>query len=172
MYIFLTGMPGSGKTRIGRALARRLHLPFFDLDHEIVKATGMEIPRIFAEYGEDYFRERERDTLRAVTSREKHFVLATGGGTPCFFDNMAFMNGKGVTVFLHVPLRDLYERLLAGGTFQRPLLKDKTPEALLKELQEKYNERRPFYKQAEIEVHSSYGVVEDRVSEIIRLLPG
>ena len=165
-------MPGSGKTRVGRALAKRLQVSFFDLDHEIVKITGMDIPRIFTDYGENYFREREREALHAVIAGDKPFVLATGGGAPCFFDNMDLMNSKGITVFLHVPLKDLYNRLLKGGTRQRPLLKDKPPGVLLDELREKYNERLPFYKMAGIEVSSTYGVIENRVSEILQRLPG
>ncbi len=172
MKIFLIGMPGTGKSRVGRALAGHLKVPFFDLDHEIVKNTGKDIPVIFREHGENWFREKERDVLHAVVRSNMEFVLATGGGAPCFFDNMDFMNINGITVFLHIPLKDLYNRLLSGGTRERPLLKDKSPEALLRELQQRYDERIPFYRRAKLEVNSSYGVIEKRVLEIVRLLPG
>ncbi len=172
MKIFLIGMPGTGKTRIGQVLAGQLKIPFFDLDQEIVKNTGKDIPAIFKEFGENYFRKREREALHDLTRREGRFVLATGGGAPCFFDNMTFMNENGITIFLHVPLVDLYNKLLKGGTRGRPLLKDKTPEGLLEELQQRYEDRLPYYRMAKLEVNSSYGVIQKRVSEIVRLLAG
>ena len=171
MRIFLIGMPGSGKTRIGRALAKRLQMPFFDLDHEIEQEEKKSIPEIFHIEGEDYFRTVEKDVLRKVIGREKQCVLATGGGAPCFFDNMAYMNQNGITIFLNVPLEDLYQRLVKRGTNIRPLLKDKTSGELKIELQQKFNDRIPYYCHANQEITTSYGVVEKRVTEIVNLLP-
>ncbi len=172
MRIFLIGMPGSGKTRIGRALAKRLQMPFFDLDHEIEKEGKKSIPEIFLIEGENYFRIVEKDVLRKVIDREKQCVLATGGGAPCFFDNMAYMNQNGITIFLNVPLKDLYERLVKRGTNTRPLLKDMTSGELKIELQQKFNDRIPYYRSANQEITTSYGVVEKRVAEIVDLLSG
>ncbi len=172
MRIFLIGMPGSGKTRIGRALAKRLQMPFFDLDYEIEKETNKNIPEIFLIEGEEYFRRIEEDVLRMVIDREKQFVLATGGGAPCFFDNMAYMNQNGITIFLNVPIEDLYKRLVKRGANARPLLKDKTPDELQIELQKKFNDRLPYYRRANQEITTSYGVVEKRVAEIVDLLSG
>ena len=164
-------MPGCGKTRIGRELAMRLGIRFFDLDREIVKGTGKDIPAIFKENGEDYFRNAERNTLHDIVNRQRQFVLATGGGAPCYFDNMAYMNEHGISVFLHVPLEDLYRRFLKGGTLERPLLKNKTPGELQIELQKKYDQRLPYYRQAAVIVTSTFGIVGERVSEIVNLLP-
>ena len=97
--------------------------------------------------------------------------MATGGGAPCFFDSMTYMNKHGVTVFLNVPLNDLYQKLLKRGMSSRPLLKNKTPEELQIELQKKFSIRLPYYQRADIEITTSFGVVEKRVFEIVSLLP-
>lgn len=172
MKIFLIGMPGSGKTRIGRALANQLKVPFLDLDHEIEKETKKRIPEIFTVEGEDYFRKVEKDILQKANERTEQFVMATGGGAPCFFNSMTYMNKHGVTVFLNVPLNDLYQKLLKRGMSSRPLLKNKTPEELQIELQQKFIVRLPYYRRANIEVTTSFGVVGKRVAEIVSLLAG
>ena len=87
MPVYLIGLPGSGKTTMGKQLASILEIPFFDLDAEIENQAGKSIPELFKEEGEDFFREKERSCLRSFLNRD-NFILATGGGTPCFFDNL------------------------------------------------------------------------------------
>lgn len=122
MLIALLGMPGAGKTTLGRRLAAHFAYPFLDLDAAIEARAGRGIPAIFQAEGEAYFRQLEADTLREVVARPGPLVLATGGGTPCFHENMAVLQAAGLTVWLDVPLMVLAARLRAAGLASRPLL--------------------------------------------------
>jgi shikimate kinase len=119
--IYLIGMPGAGKTTLGRALATRLEIPFRDLDEEIVAKEKRSIPDIFAADGEPYFREVEAAVLRALIVAQPHMVLATGGGTPCFHQNMEVLLATGTTLYLAVPIPELVRRLQRAYK-SRPLL--------------------------------------------------
>lgn len=118
----LLGMPGSGKTTLGRELAQHYGYPFLDLDAAIETSAGRSIPAIFETQGQAYFREVEARTLREVLRRPGPLVLATGGGTPCFHDNMACLQAAGLTLWLDVPLPELAARLRAAGLRSRPLV--------------------------------------------------
>lgn len=166
MKIFLVGMPGSGKTKIGRALGRTLGLAFYDLDEEIVQREGRSINDLFRDEGEPYFRELERRCLHRAALREEAFVLATGGGAPCFFDNMDYMNRKGITVFLDVPVREIASRMVRKGTHKRPLLKDVSKERLLQALEDKYSQREPYYSMASLRISEGLDAFEERVRQI------
>lgn len=124
MKIFLVGMPGSGKSTLGKLLAEKLRTPFFDLDEVIEQEEGAPVRQIFKGKGEAYFREKERDYLKSITNAHPAFVLATGGGAPCFFDNMQYMKEQGKVVFLNIPIEVLALRLQNEGLARRPLLKD------------------------------------------------
>src|SRR6185503_20434689 len=100
MKIFLLGLPGSGKTTLGKELSNALRLPFVDLDSEIERLEGKKISEIFAANGEEYFRNLESSELRKRCTSKGEFVMATGGGTPCFFDNMEWINRAGKSIFL------------------------------------------------------------------------
>ena len=108
--IFLTGYMGAGKTTLGKAFARELNIPFIDLDWYIEERLHKSIRELFIERGEASFRELERNMLHEVSEFED-VIISTGGGTPCFFDNMDYMNGHGQTVFLDVHLDILFNRL-------------------------------------------------------------
>ncbi|MFM8739263.1 MAG: shikimate kinase, partial [Cytophagales bacterium] len=99
MKIFLIGLPGSGKTTLGKQLAERLNIRFVDLDTEIEKSEGESIALIFKRFGEDHFRKAESTQLQKWANLNEDFVMATGGGAPCFFDNMEVMNQSGTTIF-------------------------------------------------------------------------
>ena len=120
MKIYLIGMPGSGKSTLGKQLASALDLPFFDLDKEIEKREGRAIPEIFAQSGEEHFRLVESAILREFAGNVDSFVLATGGGAPCFFENMEVLNASGITVYLKVTISTLIHRLRHSK--DRPLL--------------------------------------------------
>lgn len=122
MKIFLIGLPGSGKTTLGRELAQKLALSFIDLDLEVERKEGRSIKTLFKILGEPYFRQAEAAVLREVTDANQSFVMATGGGTPCFYEGIEFMNSKGITVFLDIPVDELYHRLNSKESLQRPLL--------------------------------------------------
>lgn len=137
---------GSGKSFVGSRLATELGVPFIDLDAEIEATAGKTISAIFADAGEAEFRRLETETLRATAARPA-FVLATGGGAPCFHNNMAWMNANGTTVFLDPDLEVLVARLEAGRE-HRPLLQSGM--ALRKLVADKLAARRPVYEQAAI----------------------
>ena len=163
-------MPGCGKTRLGKVLAMKLRLPFIDLDDEIIYHTGKRINEIFDKHGEDFFRKEEHDQLYKITRDiyRPNFVMATGGGAPCFHDNMKFMNEEGITVYLNVPVLQIYERLNKKGSHSRPLLKDFGNDSLLKELESKLENRNKYYNSGKITINSGFDCsIESRVEEII-----
>jgi shikimate kinase len=160
--IFLTGFMGSGKSHTGERLAGLLGLPFIDLDAEIEGRTGQTITDIFAGRGEAAFRELERDTLHEVAGQTDAFVLSTGGGAPCFHDNMRWMNEQGTTVFLDPPLSVLLGRLEAGRE-HRPLLQN--TDELATFVTQKLAFRRPDYEKAKIQL-----CLADPTADVARLL--
>jgi shikimate kinase len=155
MKIFLIGLPGCGKTTLGKQVAAKLNVPFLDLDTEIEKAEGKSVKEIFAQYGENSFREKESACLRSLTSSDKNFVLATGGGAPCFFDNMDLMNKSGITVFLNVPLDEIARRLQKTDLKKRPLFAGIDRAEIIRKLEELGRKRFPFYIQARKKLSSA-----------------
>ena len=151
MLVFLIGFMGAGKTQLGRALARSLGYQFTDLDSHIEAAAHLSIPEIFAQKGEAAFREWEQETLRNTVSnllvQKASCVIACGGGTPCYHGNLEFMKAQGFVIFLDTPAETLCERLLQPGQ-SRPLLPGQTKSALLPQIQQLLEARRPFYTQA------------------------
>lgn len=127
MKIVLLGYMGSGKTAMGRMLARQANLAFIDLDHYIEQVEELSIPEIFHRYGEGGFRQIESFHLRQVMEHQDHFVLSLGGGTPCFNDNMDYLHGACTSIYLSASPIALAERL-ACSTTKRPLLQGKTRE--------------------------------------------
>jgi len=150
MKIFLIGLPGSGKTTLGKHLAEKLKIEFIDLDAALEKSEGKTVQEIFAEKMETYFRALEAKTLKALCEEQKDFVMATGGGTPSFFDNMAQMNRSGKTVFLDVPTSEICARLQQTNLSARPLFSNLDPEQLKTKIDLLRSQRIDFYKQAHI----------------------
>jgi len=142
--IFLIGMPGSGKSYQANLLSEQLNLPFIDLDEEIIKTIHQSISEYFASEGEDAFRKVERDVLQKTIEKHAEFVMATGGGTPCFYDNIDLMNNSGLTVFLDTPRETLLERISLSKS--RPLMQN-DPEKKLSEL---FEARYDIYKKARL----------------------
>lgn len=145
--IFLTGYMGAGKTTLGKAFARKNNLSFIDLDWYIEGHFHKTVQELFVEYGEAGFRELEKNMLHEVAAFED-VVISTGGGTPCFFGNMAFMNGCGKTVFLNVNPDVLFHRLRIAKQ-QRPILQGKKDEELTAFIVEALEKRSSFYMQAQ-----------------------
>lgn len=165
--IVLVGMPGSGKTTVGRELAKRLGRRFVDSDQEIEARTGVRIPTIFEIEGEDGFRERETQTLDALTL-EPALVLATGGGAVIRPENRVLLAGRCVVVYLNVPPHILWERTRHDRS--RPLLQVPDPKARLQQL---YVARDPFYREvAHLIVEGGRGTPHAMVRMIEKELQG
>lgn len=147
-HIFLIGFMGCGKSYLGERLATQLERPFIDLDRLIEIAEGKTIADIFAALGESGFRELERKHLHSL-GNQPSAIVATGGGTPCFFDNMDWMNTHGTTVFLETPVETLYERLRDERS-DRPLLMGLDDTGLRHFIKEKLREREQWYRQAKV----------------------
>ena len=164
MRIYLIGFMGSGKTTIGKPLAARLGYRFIDQDDVLEERFGMTITQVFATAGEPKFRETEREVLTELSQLE-NVVIATGGGCPCFFDNMQLMNRHGLSIYLKGDPKTLVHRLKdSHGT--RPLIKDKTDVELIQYVTDKLAEREPFYSQAKYTVQA----INLKVEDIIHLL--
>lgn len=145
--IFLTGYMGAGKTTLGKAFARKLNLPFVDLDWYMEERFHKTVGELFVERGEAGFRELEKNMLHEVGAFED-VVISTGGGAPCFFDNMDFMNRNGKTVFLNVHPDVLFRRLRVAKQ-QRPILQGKQDDELKEFIIRALEKRTPFYSQAQ-----------------------
>jgi shikimate kinase len=151
MKIFLIGFMGSGKTHWGRLLSQKLSIPFFDLDAQIAVHTGKSIPEIFATEGEEPFRMQEKDVLHFITERHESFVMACGGGSPCYFNNIEYMQQSGTTVWINTPLEILFQRLVKEKEM-RPLIKELTDEQLESFISKKFADRKIYYEQADIKM--------------------
>lgn len=168
MRIFLIGFMGSGKTYTGKRLAEALGYDFHDLDALMEELEGGSVARVFEEKGETYFRELERQTLHA-TSKWVRAVISCGGGTPCFFDNMEWMNARGVTIWLNPPV-ELVLRRLQRKPHKRPLLAGlETDEQWHEFIERKLEERRPFYSLAQI-VYTQPSEETDAAIDLSRML--
>jgi shikimate kinase len=159
--IALVGMPGSGKSSIGRRLAPRLGLPFVDADAEIEKAAGMPISEIFAKHGEPYFRDGEARVIARLLD-DGPSVIATGGGALMNVNTRALVRERAIAIWLRAEIPVLMRRVRRKA--DRPLLKDKDPEATLQQL---LSEREPIYAQADIVVTSREGPHEAVVDTIV-----
>lgn len=144
--IFLIGYMGAGKTTLGKAFAREMNLSFVDQDWYIEERFHKTVQEIFAERGEQGFRELERQMLHEIAEFE-NVVISTGGGAPCFYDNMDFMNLKGDTVFLNVTPEVLFSRLKMASQ-NRPILRGKSNEELKAFIAKTLEKRAPFYSKA------------------------
>lgn len=151
MKVFLIGFMGCGKSTKAKQLANRLACPVIDLDAVIVAEQGQTIAEYFAAYGEAAFRQLESETLKNYPYPET-CVVATGGGLPCFFDNMDWMNANGKTVYLQMEPAQLVSRL--HNRQKRPLIKDMDDEQLLVFIQNKLAERDLFYTQAQLVINA------------------
>ena len=164
MKVYLIGFMGCGKTTVGRELARRIGAPFFDLDDLVESAEKMSIKDIFAQHGEPYFRKRERDILRSTHYLEDA-VIATGGGTFTFEENIQFIQSEGVSIFLSAPYNVLRNRI-GDKAAERPMFRDDVA------AHELYNARLRFYKMADVTLDIRDDETPLEITErIVHLLP-
>ena len=166
MKVVLLGYMASGKSSVGRALAKRLDLSFLDLDEEISKAVEMDIPEIFLRKGEIFFRKKEAEVLKEVLMNTPNMVLSVGGGTPCYGSNMELINQlSDRSFYLKLSIGNLVQRI-AKEREQRPLVKD-IPEKDLPEFVGKHLfERSPFYALATQTIVADQKTLDGVVKEI------
>lgn len=167
LKIILLGLPGSGKSTYGRLVASRLNFAFVDLDQVIETETGKKIREIFQEEGEGKFRDIESHYLEKVLNNVEGFVLATGGGTPCFNDNMDLINQHGVSVYLEVSLEEIFTRLLKDKGGKRPLFAGLDEGEIILKLKNLLAEREHFYNQAKIKLSGDDVSAEHLISELL-----
>ena len=146
--VFIIGYMGVGKTTLGKELGKALDVEFIDLDKYIEQSQRKSIPQLFKEYGEAGFREIEHKMLKEIATFE-NVIISTGGGAPCFFDNMQIMNDMGVTIYLKAEPAELAARLRAAKCV-RPIIAGKSSEELVPFIEHHLKEREPFYNQAQI----------------------
>lgn len=148
IHIYLVGMPGSGKSFWMKKIARQFNCKAIDLDKKIEQTTHQSIPEIF-EGGETLFRTIEHDVLMQLmeSSKDQNIVIATGGGAPCFHDNMERMLNDGLVIYLEAPPKFLLSRVNQSAT-KRPLLNAPTQEAALEKIENLYTHRRQYYERA------------------------
>ena len=144
--VILIGYMGAGKTTIGKALAKELGMPFYDLDWYITSRMRKTVAQIFEERGEEGFRQIEHNMLHEVAEFED-VIISCGGGTPCFFDNIDYMNRQGQVVYLKVDPETLYKHLKMSKN-DRPLLRGKSESELITFISEQLQKREPFYTKA------------------------
>ena len=160
--IFLTGYMGAGKTTLGKAFAREMNVPFIDLDWYIEERFHKSIRELFTERGEASFRELERNMLHEVGEFED-VVVSTGGGTPCFFDNMEIMNSLGDTIYICLTPKQLASRLRTTNLNNRPVLASYQGDDLEKFIASTLQKREIFYNQAKIKISGTDSQIADKI---------
>ena len=170
--IVLIGYMGSGKTTVGKALAKELGMPFYDLDWYIESRMRKTVSQIFAERGEEGFRKIEYNMLHEVAEFED-IIISCGGGTPCFFDNIDYLNQQAQVVWLRCEPEVLHKHLLMGKG-ERPLLKGKTPEELIAFIRQQLEQREPYYSKArymlDVSLMDNYEKIKITVEKLKEIL--
>ena len=170
--VFLIGYMGCGKTTLGEELARQMQLRFIGLDEYIECKQSTTIVEIFNEMGENRFRELETEAVRDVAAMQD-VIIGCGGGTPCFFDNIDYMNQQAPVVYLKAKPEVLYKHL-AMSKNDRPLLRGKSQEELITFIREQLEKREPFYTKAtyslDVSLMDDYTKIKNSVDQVRKLL--
>ena len=170
--VILIGYMGSGKTTIGKALSKETGMMFYDLDWYIESRMRKSVSQIFAEKGEEGFRKIEHNMLHEVAEFED-VIISCGGGTPCFFDNIDYLNQQGDVIYLKASPETLYKHLMMAK-IERPLLKGKSTDELIAYITEHLKQREPFYEKArhmlDVNVLDDYDKIKISVQQLRELL--
>jgi shikimate kinase len=169
MLIFIIGYMGAGKTTLGKLLAERLNYHFYDMDDMFEISSGYSILNYFEKFGEDAFRHREREILLNHLD-DRQTVIATGGGTACYADNMKIMNEKGITIYINTGFETILKRL-AGKIHYRPMLKNISPEQLPLFIREHMKARHEFYSKAVIKVDGEAVDMDELLRNFVAFKP-
>ncbi len=155
MMFFLIGFMGSGKSTLGKRFANLLAVSFYDLDDFIVDKYHLSISEFFKEFGEEYFRELEHKALKELIQLNQSMVISTGGGTPCFFNNMELMKQNGIVIYLKLPALDIVKRIFTSHK-KRPLIEMfNNQEELLKWVEKTLSYRETFYSKAHLTIDAN-----------------
>jgi shikimate kinase len=165
MRIFLIGFMGSGKTHWGKLLSQYMHLPFYDLDEEIVKIEKISVQQLFHDKGEEYFRVKEHEVLEALAEDHDNVIISTGGGAPCFFNNIDFMKSQGKVIWLNTSVDVLVQRLLKEK-HSRPLIKNISEVELKSFIVKKLQGRKLYYEQADMILHEDSVTIDSFIKAI------
>ncbi len=165
MKIYLVGYMCSGKSTVGKKLAKKLGLKFCDTDKLFEEKNNSTISDFFAKHGEVAFREKEREILTSLLPLQD-CVVSTGGGIPCFQDNMDLMNENGITIYLDISPKSVLDRLRSADE-ERPLLKDIPAEEQEAFIEQHLAQRKPFYEKADISVKAENLKVETIINKLI-----
>lgn len=166
-HIYLMGFMGSGKTYLGKELSSLLNIPFYDLDYEIETFHKNSIENIFQNEGEDFFRLLESEVLRSLSAQAPG-IISLGGGTPCYHNNMGFINSNGISIYIDTSIELICSRLKHDKN-NRPLIETfkNDPEQLISYVQQKILERKPYYQQAKIVVYQTVNNQANIITEIL-----
>jgi shikimate kinase len=170
LKVVLVGLPGSGKSTFGRQLAKEMDFTFLDLDQLIEDRYQLKISEIFSIHGEGTFRDWESLVLQELLKQDRAFILASGGGTPCFNDNMEWINAQAISVYLDVPLGSISRRLQTSKAQQRPLFQGLDQGELTLKLKSLLVSREYFYNQAKIKLSGENFSTELLLVELISRL--
>jgi len=165
MKIYLIGFMGCGKTHWAKEIGQKIGIPFFDLDHQVVQSEKKSINQLFSEEGEEYFRIKEKENLSFITETNASFVMACGGGTPCFFNNIDYMNKNGTTIWINCSIDCLHARLVKEKD-KRPLVRELSDEELRSYIIKKYADRKIFYQQAAVILNEDHITLEKMLDPI------
>lgn len=166
-HIFLTGFMGSGKTTIGKKLARLLRITFIDMDEYIEKREKLTVQSLFENFGEAAFRKIESSCLDELLKKQGNLVIALGGGTICYENNLDKIKKAGTLIYVELPVAALTQRLEKSKT-KRPLLKNLKDDELTAYINDKLNERKDFYDQAHITISGlslTPQILREKISE-------
>ncbi len=166
MKVFFIGLPGCGKTTLGSKVAAQLKRPFLDLDVEIERGEGKSVTHIFATAGESQFRQLEQNYLKKCCEMPGDFVMATGGGTPCFLNNIELINQNGFSIFLDTSVDTIADRMLKTEMAKRPLFAGETKETISPRIQQMRTQRISYYSQAKVTLADS-DQLPQHVAEVI-----
>lgn len=166
MTLYLVGYAGSGKSSLGKRLARRLRLRFVDTDKFVELSEGATVADIFHYGGEEYFRRTERNAVESLYSEGENMVVATGGGLPTWGDNMEWLNDHGLTIYLRRSPEQILSRMSAYGREKRPMFRGKSDEELLAFMRAQMTEREKYYAKANISIDCT-PISDDEAVEVI-----
>lgn len=171
MKIFLIGLPGCGKSTLGKKVADLLDRPFVDLDVEIVKGEKQSVESIFNARGENQFRVIEKNYLIDWCQHTDDYVMATGGGTPCYFSNMDLINRSGISIFIDTNVNEIANRMLKTELATRPLFAGQDASTISARVEEMRNQRIGFYKQAQLTLSGS-DITPNQIIKNVQALKG